>query len=343
MVDGLDAGARPQHSLSAAASRIAGLLSERKPEEIPDESETQETDEQALEVSETDEVEQTEQVDDVEESPESEEGTDDETPQPRKLKVKVGDQEEEVTEDEVVKGYLRTKDYTQKTQALAEARKKFEQEELPAVQRERAELAESLTKVRTALENATPEEPDWDKLREENPAEFAETWAIWDQHKKRMQAIREKEEAAHQRVLADQAENFRKHLESEREKLLKALPEWSKPEVAKKEREELVAYAAELGFGEDELKQVYDHRLILMLRDAAAHRKAQQAKPAVTKKIVEATKKVVPPGAPKTKVSQAEAEITARRKRLAQTGSVDDAAALIASQLRGRSRPRKQG
>ncbi|MEM7827799.1 MAG: hypothetical protein QW561_00510 [Candidatus Aenigmatarchaeota archaeon] len=45
-----------------------------------------------------------------------------------KYKVKVGDEEIEVTLDELMKGYLRQSDYTKKTQALAEERKKLENE-----------------------------------------------------------------------------------------------------------------------------------------------------------------------------------------------------------------------
>ncbi len=45
-----------------------------------------------------------------------------------KYKVKVGDEELEVTLDELLQGYMRQADYTRKTQALAEERKKFEEQ-----------------------------------------------------------------------------------------------------------------------------------------------------------------------------------------------------------------------
>lgn len=44
-----------------------------------------------------------------------------------KYKVKVDGEEIEVTQDELLRGYMRQKDYTQKTQALAEQRRQFEQ------------------------------------------------------------------------------------------------------------------------------------------------------------------------------------------------------------------------
>lgn len=44
-----------------------------------------------------------------------------------KYKVKVDGEEIEVTQDELLRGYMRQKDYTQKTQQLAEQRRQFEQ------------------------------------------------------------------------------------------------------------------------------------------------------------------------------------------------------------------------
>ena len=44
-----------------------------------------------------------------------------------KYKVKVDGEEIEVTQEELLRGYMRQKDYTQKTQALAEQRRQFEQ------------------------------------------------------------------------------------------------------------------------------------------------------------------------------------------------------------------------
>lgn len=52
--------------------------------------------------------------------------TDTQTEEP-KFKVKVDGEEIEVTQEELLRGYMRQKDYTQKTQQLAEQRKQFEQ------------------------------------------------------------------------------------------------------------------------------------------------------------------------------------------------------------------------
>lgn len=64
------------------------------------------------------------------EQPETEENentdTETKTEEP-KFKVKVDGEEIEVTQEELLRGYMRQKDYTQKTQQLAQQRKQFEQ------------------------------------------------------------------------------------------------------------------------------------------------------------------------------------------------------------------------
>jgi hypothetical protein len=59
---------------------------------------------------------------------ETEEDThEEETDEEPKYTVKVDGEEIEVTQDELLRGYMRQKDYTQKTQQLAEQRRQFEQ------------------------------------------------------------------------------------------------------------------------------------------------------------------------------------------------------------------------
>ena len=65
------------------------------------------------------EEEQPEQQEEVKEQKEPEEEP--------KYKVKVDGEEIEVTQDELLRGYMRQRDYTQKTQRLAEQRRQFEQ------------------------------------------------------------------------------------------------------------------------------------------------------------------------------------------------------------------------
>lgn len=65
----------------------------------------------------------------TEEQPEkSEEESEEETEEEPKYKVKVDGQEVEVTQEELLRGYMRQSDYTRKTQALANERQRYEQQ-----------------------------------------------------------------------------------------------------------------------------------------------------------------------------------------------------------------------
>lgn len=77
----------------------------------------------------TDEYDYKDEKDSEEEQPDDsdDEGQDQTTEDEPKYKVKVDGEEIEVTQDELLRGYMRQKDYTQKTQQLAEQRRQFEQ------------------------------------------------------------------------------------------------------------------------------------------------------------------------------------------------------------------------
>lgn len=90
-------------------------------------------------------------------------------PAVRTYKVKIDGAEIDVPEDELLKGYSRTADYTRKTQKLSEERKALESE-AQAVKAEREEYSKVLAGLKTQLQSVS--EPDWEKLASEDPIEF---------------------------------------------------------------------------------------------------------------------------------------------------------------------------
>ena len=214
-------------SVDQAASLFEELLPDdtdnEEPENTPDEEPEAEEAEADESESESDETEQEDEEEDESDEDESEEEDED---QPETLyRVKVDGEEIEVTESELLAGYSRTADYTRKTMALSEERKAF-QAEAESVREEREYYAQTLTQLQSVLERGGSQEPDWDALRQENPAAYAATYAAWEQHKQRVAAVEAERQRAVQAVMQDRQAKYVEYLDDQKAKLLEALPEW---------------------------------------------------------------------------------------------------------------------
>lgn len=261
---------------------------------------------------------------------EPETGTDDEDeeeePAPRLVKVKVDGQEIEVDEEELKKGYSRTSDYTRKTQALAAEREKFEREERAAVREERQVYAARLAAL-AAVVQLPGEEPDWDKLKVElAPEEFTERFTQWRGTQQRLARIREEQEAVHARELADVQRDLARTLARETELLKAAMPEMADPEKAKTKQADLIAYAKSLGFPDEDIAGVTDHRLLVLLDKGRRWDESQKRKPGIEDKIDRALD-TLKPSATKSKPKFSETQRL--QDQFSKSRSVDDAARLL--------------
>ncbi len=118
---------------------------------------------------------------------------------------------------------------------------------------------------------------------------------------------------------------------AQKDALLAALPEWKDPKKAKAEKALVVETAKSVGFSEDDLKQVYDHRLVLLLRKAGLYDQMMSKRQGI-KPVVSNGPRPAKPGAA-GRVSTT-TESTRAKQRLAKTGRIDDAASAIELLLR---------
>jgi hypothetical protein len=251
------------------------------------------------------------------------------------VKVKVDGIEQELPLDEVAKGYSRTADYTRKTQALAEERKRFEAEEREPVRQERAVYAERLAQLEDAVQSLLPDrEPDWAELRNSlTPDQFTQAFADWRSQAQRMEKIRGERERVAALQEAESNRLMQARLVEEHEKLKAALPEFADPEKGKALKDDLIAYAKSLGYADDDLAQVTDHRVLLMLNKARKYDESQLRRPKLEDKVDRVLESVKPSNTkPKPKMSEIERAST----RLKSTGRVEDAAWLINQRLRSK-------
>lgn len=307
----------PQGSESLTVNQAANaLLGMMEPDEPTEEVQVQEEPEEQEEV-------QAEAQDESEDSDESEsEESEPEQPK-RKFKVKAAGEEVEVDEDELIKGYQRSKDYTQKSQQLAEQRKAIEAEQskLSTLNQERQAYSQRLQAIDQFLSKQLQGE-NLESLKEVDPIGYAVKVAERTEKEKQLAVIRAEQQRIAQVQQAEQQQKLQAHLQSEAQKLVEVIPEFG-TDKGQEIKRDIREYALNLGYTEQDLANLYDHRAVLALYKAMKFEKLQKAKPETLKKVQEAPK-VLKAGT-STPPTKSEADKKAMQ-RLRSSGKVRDAA-----------------
>ena len=296
-----------------AAAQIFGMLEPEQPEG--------QAEAQAEEVTEEYEAQAEESED------EQGEEVQEEVQEPQRFRVKVDNEELEVDLDELIKGYSRTSDYTKKTQNLAEQRKAVESErtKIDEAAKLRDTYAQRLQVIEQMLTQPTE---DLTALKDNDPVGYAIKVAENMEREKQLAAVRAERESVQARQVADNQERLKSHIAQEAERLRSAIPDFSDEVKGEVIRKEIRDYAKAVGWSDQELSQVYDHRAVLTLYRAMQFDKLQKSKPAVQKRVAEAPKSLAPGvGSPRLdKDGEMAKKLT---KQLKATGRPRDAAKLF--------------
>ena len=245
--------------------------------------------------------------------------------QPQVFSVKVDGKEVEVTLEELQKGYSRTQDYTRKTQQIAEVRKQTEGE-LQAVRAEREQYAQLLSALEAQVQQVAQPNIDWDRLYNEDPIEWVRQREVMRDNQEKAAAIQSEKQRLSQLSQQEQAQFMQQKLQHEQEALLAAIPDWKDAKKAQAEKALLLEFGQKIGFTSDELKNVVDHRAVLMLRKAALYDQ-MMSKRGNIKPVTNNGPRPAKPGAA-GRVSNS-TEVVRAQQRVAKTGRVDDAANAI--------------
>lgn len=232
---------------------------------------------------------------------------------------------------EAHKGYLRQQDYTRKTMEVAEQRKAADAEAQQA-RAQRDQYADNLRQILAVNKHHDQESQKWTP---ETVMEDPVGYQLFT-----LAAGQRAQQSAEAQAQLQQIEGLQKQ-EQERaqhdyrmeqqQKLLAKLPEWADPVKAKAEAPKIKQYLAGEGFEEAEIGQINDHRLILMAREAMKYRELMAKAKDTALKVAKAPAKVEAPG--RQPVAPTDGR-TQGMQRLAKSGRVDDAAALIAQMFK---------
>jgi hypothetical protein len=307
--------------MAEAADALAGMLPDEGQEEsseaqLPEEGAA--GDEELLTDADADDNET-----DSEQS--DEDGDSEEEDQPQVFTVKVDGKEVDVTLEELQKGYSRTQDYTRKTQQIAEVRKQTEAE-LQEVRAEREQYAQLLGALQAQVQQAAQPQVDWDRLYNEDPIEWVRQRELARENQEKAVAIQSEQQRLAQLSQREQLQQREALLAQEQEALVAAIPEWKDSKKAQAEKAMLVQFGQKIGFTPDDLKNVVDHRAVVMLRKAALYDQ-MMSKRGQIKPVTNNGPRPAKPGAAGRVSSNTEA--MRAQQRLAKTGRVDDAADAI--------------
>jgi hypothetical protein len=333
------AGLQPLPALGGSVTEAQeALLSLMEPEEATPETEeaqpTEVEESQPEEEGESLEEGSEEEEESVEEEEESEEA-DEEVEEELVYAVTVNGEEQEVTLDELMKGYSRQSDYTKKTQGISEQRKEFEElskqytDEISQIQNERGQYVQALEHaIKTSLSGAEQfAQIDWDRLRSEDPVEFALKKDEYRDMQDKVRQNQQEQANIQQKQQEDYRKNLKEHLKKENGLLLEKMPEWGDSKKQKGIAEGIRTFAKSIGFSDEEIGGLSDHRSLITIHKAKLYDDLQKAD--VKSKKVKNKPRVVRAGSGVAKDADKRSKRASQMKRLRGTGHLDDASALL--------------
>lgn len=298
----LDEGLSQEEQADSIAEMLAGGSDSAEPQAIEEEEE--ETNEDSVEDEDSDEEALSE-----EDNPEGESDEDvtwesvlgvpeeqlvvDEDGTIKGVQVKINGDASTVPINDLIAGYQTGKAVTLKGQAIAEERKVFE-EEVQKVSASYKEQLDAVTAMASFLEEQVVGEYksiDWERLRTENPAEYAAARQDYASKAQQLQEAQEAIKGENSRVQQEQQQQqqnaYEKHLAIEYEKMIANNPTWSNQDTYKQEMGEIKSFLGnQYGFSGADFAAVADSRLIELVKDARKfHEGKKIVQPKLQKKV----------------------------------------------------------
>lgn len=245
---------------------------------------------------------------------------------PQVFTVKVDGEELEVTLDDLKQGYSGQKFVQKGMQENAQMRKQIEElySHLSAERQQVYNLYQQMQEGGIAAEPTPPSAELFDNDPigyMEQKLKYDEAKAKYDQQKVQMEHVAQQQSQAQQ-------EAMKAYAQAEMRQMLEAIPELGDANKATAVQRQLIDAGKKLGYEPDEITSVVDHRAITALYKAAKYDEIMAGKAKADKKTAKA-KPMVRPGAKKVESTKSKKVQRQQRAKLKQSGSIDDAIALM--------------
>jgi hypothetical protein len=197
-------------------------------------------------------------------------------------KVVVDGQEQEVTLDELTKGYSRQSDYTRKTEKLSQDRKSVEEKNSEYTRlNEEAKIKrdqyENQLQVLSQQLQTTETSVDMEKLYQEDPAEYVRQKAEQDRRKELLQASEQEQNRIRAEKQQESDKVYSQYLDNERKLLADKLPIYGDKDKGPEFIKNLTSYAKSIGYTDQEISMLVDHRAVMMLANAYRYDKFKKS------------------------------------------------------------------
>ena len=248
-------------------------------------------------------------------------------------KVVVDGQEQEVTLDELTKGYSRQSDYTRKTEKLSQDRKSVEEKNAEYTRlNEEAKIKrdqyENQLQVLSQQLQTTEQNVDMDRLYQEDPAEYVRQKADQDRRKELLQASEQEQNRIRAEKQQESDKVYSQYLDNERKLLADKLPIYGDKDKGPEFIKNLTSYAKSIGYTDQEISMLVDHRAVMMLANAYRYDKLKKAN--LKNKKVTKVSKVVSSSSPKVDDdSDVVKRMNSKKATLKKSGNIKDAVSIL--------------
>jgi hypothetical protein len=248
-------------------------------------------------------------------------------------KVVVDGQEQEVTLDELTKGYSRQSDYTRKTEKLSQDRKSVEEKNSEYTRlNEEAKIKrdqyENQLQVLSQQLQTTETSVDMEKLYQEDPAEYVRQKAEQDRRKELLQASEQEQNRIRAEKQQESDKVYSQYLDNERKLLADKLPIYGDKDKGPEFIKNLTSYAKSIGYTDQEISMLVDHRAVMMLANAYRYDKLKKAN--LKNKKVTKVSKVVSSSSPKVQDdNDVVKRMNSKKATLKKTGNIKDAVSIL--------------
>lgn len=248
--------------------------------------------------------------------------------------IKVDGSGENVKLSDLVKGYQMNRAADKRLED-AKARSTKVNEELgqkqQQIEAQFSAVGEILNRALQSLDHEF-KEVNWKELKADDPGKYAALRADFSERRSEIDGLVRESVQKYQNSVLERQEELREKqkafLQEQQNLLLNKLPDWRDPEKAKAGRTQLVGYLETEGFSQDEIMSLSDHRALILARKAMLYDQGK-AKSDVAKKKITKVPKILKPGTTKPASQINKEKVAQHRRKLRQTGSIEDAMALL--------------